>query len=240
VLEGAEPVWNFGTVTQGSLLKRQLSLANTGHNVLYTYLEPTPGLRLNRTANSVGAADLVGYELLLDTGALPVGPYDRTVILRTSDPNRPIVSVRLVGTIVAPTGDTAGQNDLRPLDVPVTVQGPKNQGEWVTFTHNLGPDPASLHPVKVYSQDYGTLHGVGKYATDFGQGTASYDMFGDGRDGDLVVGAGQTVYVDNVRTAVTGIAAAGQQVIPVANTAGFYVGDEILIIQLRICNYRKY
>ena len=138
---------------------------------------------MNCTAASVGAADLVGYELLLDTGALPVGPYDRTVSLRTSDPDRPTASLHLVGTIAAPTGDTAGQSDLRPLDVPVTVPGPKNQGEWVTFTHDLGPDPASLHPVKVYSQDYGTLHGVGKYATDFGQGTASYDMFGDGRDG---------------------------------------------------------
>ncbi|OUC05980.1 hypothetical protein RY27_23910, partial [Litorilinea aerophila] len=183
VLAGTEPTWDFGTVTQGSLLRRELALANTGHNVLYTYLEPAPGLRLNRTARSVGAADLVGYELVLNTGELPVGPYDRTVTLRTGDPNRPTVSVRLVGTIAAPTGDTAGQNDLRPLDVAVTVQGPRNQGEWVEFTHDLGPDPQSLHPVKVYSQDYGTLHGVGKYATDFSAGTASYDMFGDGRDG---------------------------------------------------------
>ena len=73
----------------------------------------------------------------------------------------------------------------RPLDVPVTVTGPHNQGEWVEFPHNLGPDPQSLHPVKVYSQDYGTLYGVGKYATNFGQGAASYDMFGTGQDGDL-------------------------------------------------------
>ena len=40
-----------------------------------------------------------------------------------------------------------------------------------------------MHPVKVWSQDYGTLKGVGKYATPFGAGTAPYDMFGDGRDG---------------------------------------------------------
>ena len=51
------------------------------------------------------------------------------------------------------------------------------------FTHTLGPEPQTLHPVKVYSQDYASLKGVGKYATPFGQGTASYDMFGDGRDG---------------------------------------------------------
>ena len=49
--------------------------------------------------------------------------------------------------------------------------------------HTLGPDPQTLHPVKVYTPDYSKLWGVGKYATDFGQGTASADMFGDGLDG---------------------------------------------------------
>ena len=56
------------------------------------------------------------------------------------------------------------------------------QGQWVEFTHTLGPEPQTLHPVKVYGQD-GTLKGVGKYATSFGAGTAPDDMFGDGRDG---------------------------------------------------------
>ncbi len=57
------------------------------------------------------------------------------------------------------------------------------QGQWVEYTHTLGPEPQTLHPVKVYSQNYGTMWGVGKYATAFSAGTASYDMFGDGRDG---------------------------------------------------------
>ena len=72
----------------------------------------------------------------------------------------------------------------------MTVSG--NQGDWVEFTHTLGPDPASLHPVKVWSQDYASLKGVGKYATDFGQGTASYDMFGDGPDGPLTIAVDTT------------------------------------------------
>ncbi|GIV80145.1 MAG: hypothetical protein KatS3mg050_4539 [Litorilinea sp.] len=233
MLAGTEPTWDFGTVVQGSLLKRSLALANTGHNVLYTYLEPTPGLRLNRTALSVGAADLVGYELVLNTGELPVGPYDRTVTLHTSDPNRPTVSVRLVGTIAAPTGDTAGQSDLRPLDVAVTVQGPRNQGEWVEFTHDLGPDPQSLHPVKVYSQDYGTLHGVGKYATDFSAGTASYDMFGDGRDG-VMPSSGNLDNDNGVGIGIVNSGSTGSTQITVADAHAVWrinPGDVVLIHQ---------
>ena len=37
--------------------------------------------------------------------------------------------------------------------------------------------------MKVYSQDYARSKGVGKYADAVRAGTASYDMFGDGRDG---------------------------------------------------------
>ncbi len=74
---------------------------------------------------------------------------------------------------------------LYPLDWDAYISGSHNQGEWVNFTHTLGPDPQTLHPVKVYSADYGTFWGVGKYATDFGQGTAPGDMFGDGRDGTM-------------------------------------------------------
>ena len=120
--------------------------------------------------------------MTLRTAEAPLGAYDQMVTIHTSDPLAPTVTVHVVGTIAAATGDTAG-GSTRPLDWPVPVQGPKNQGEWVEFTHTLGPEPQSLHPVKVYSQDYATMYGVGKYATDFGQGTASYDMFGDGRDG---------------------------------------------------------
>ena len=78
-------------------------------------------------------------------------------------------------------------------------------GEWYEYTHGLGPDPQTLHPVKVYSQDYATFYGVGKYATDFGQGTASYDMFGDGRDG-IMPGSGN---LDNNNGVGVGIVNSG-------------------------------
>ena len=175
--------WNFGTLVQGALLKHPLALANTGFGRLYTYVPPASGLALNTLGSrTVGAADQPTYELLLRTAALPVGAYDQTLTIATSDPAQPARTVRVQGTITAASGATSGTL-LRPLDVPVTVTGNHSQGEWIDFTHNLGPDAASLQPVKVYSSDYGTLSGVGAYATNFGQGTASYDMFGDGRDG---------------------------------------------------------
>lgn len=71
----------------------------------------------------------------------------------------------------------------RPLDWPLQVAGNYGQGAQYDFTHSLGPDPASLHPCTVYDQSGKVLKGVGKYCTDLGQGTASYEMFGDGRDG---------------------------------------------------------
>ena len=112
--------------------------------------------------------------------AWPLAPTHKTSPTPpTTPPTRP-------RTVLGPGPSTAAPADTpvgamqRPLDWPATVSG--TQGQWVEFTHTLGPDPQTLHPVKVYSQDYGTLWGVGKYATAFGAGTASYDMFGDGRD----------------------------------------------------------
>jgi len=108
-----------------------------------------------------------------------------------------------------------------------------NQGEWVEFTHTLGPDPQTLHPVKVYSQDYSTLWGGGKYATAFGQGTASNYMFGDGSDGDLTVASGQTYYTDDTRSALAASASADQSNLTLSNAAGFAVGHEVLVIQMQ-------
>ena len=91
----------------------------------------------------------------------------------------------------------------------------------------LEPDPLSLQPVKVYSQDYSKLWGVGKYATFFSQGTASADMFGDGRDGNLTVTTGQIVTINTVKVNVT---ASGLSAAPV-NSIGFSVGDTVLFHQ---------
>ena len=58
-------------------------------------------------------------------------------------------------------------------------------------------------------------------------------VFGDGSDGDLTVASGETRYADDIRTALSGNAPAGQRTIPVASTSGFAAGREILIIQMQ-------
>ncbi|MGB9873275.1 MAG: hypothetical protein ACPLYD_16660, partial [Anaerolineae bacterium] len=182
------------------------------HAHIEVYGLPVDGSR----SLSLAPGDAHGFDLLLNTAYLPEGPFERTLTIRTSDPARPTRTLTVRGTVAAYTPDTPPGSLRRPLDWSAAIPGSHSQGEWVEFTHTLGPDPQTLHPVKVYSQDYGTLWGVGKYATPFGQGTASYDMFGDGRDGDLVVGSGQMVFADNIRAAIAGTASAGQNVINLA------------------------
>jgi PKD repeat protein len=158
--------WDFGSAAQGSLLKHPLALANVGHGALYAYMQPAPGLHLSRAVNaSVGAADQNDFELTLHTAEVDVGAYDQTVTIHTSDPLSPTLAVRVLGQVTAASGDTTGGSS-RPLDVPVTVQGPKNPGDWVEFVHTLGPEPQSLHPVKVFDA-IGSFVGLGKYAADF-------------------------------------------------------------------------
>jgi hypothetical protein len=227
--------WDIGTVTQGTLLKHPLALANTGFGRLYTYIPPTSGLALNTVGSrTIGAADQPLYELTLRTAGLPVGAYDQTITLATSDPAHPTRSLRVYGTVTAASGDTSGGVLQRPLDFAVTVPGSHSQGEWVDFTHNLGPEPVqNLHPMKVYSQDYSTLYGVGKYATAFGQGTASYDMFGDGRDG-VMPSSGNLDYAQGFGVGVVTSGSAGATNLTVTDAYGVArvnPGDVVLIHQ---------
>ncbi len=233
VADASSLSWNFGSVAKGTLIKHPLAIANVGFGPLYTYLPATVGLALDQSgADTIGAADMSSYVLTLRTGDLPQGAYDKTITIRTSDKLQPTLSLHVLGTITAPSADTDG-GLVRPLDVPVTVQGPKNAGEWVEFDHSLGPDPATLHPVKVYDPSYTTLHGVGKYVTAFGAGTSSTDMFGDGRDGDLLVESGQTVTINDIRTGVITTAFKDSNEIPVQDVASFNIGDKIMIHQSR-------
>ena len=229
-VDAATLTWNFGTVAQGALLKHTPALANVGYGRLYTYLTPTPGLSLATRADVVGAADLSDYALILRTADLPIGAYDQTATLKTSDPTQPSLTVRVQGTVTAATGDTPGGLQ-RPLDVPVTVTGPKNQGEWVTFSHNLGPDPQSLHPVKAYSSDYATVYGVGNYATEFSDGTTDGNLFGTGVDGEKIVYT-QEVFA-SPRSALSADSTVGQSTITLSTSSGLASGDELLIIQMQ-------
>jgi len=122
----------------------------------------------------------------------------------------------------------------RPLDWPLQVAGNYSQGAQVDFTHALGPDAASLHPCAVYDQSGNVLKGVGKYCTELGQGTASYEMFGDGRDG-VMPGSGN-LDNDNGFAAGSVNGTAGATSISVIDRSKIYrvnPGDVVLIHQTR-------
>lgn len=181
-----DSTWNFGTAAQGTVMKRTFSFANTGRLELLTYVEAPAGVNVSQTgSHQVDPADLTSYEIALNTSNMPLGVYDKTITIHTSDPAIATRTVHVTGTVTTGTVDTPAGAVQRPLDYPAVISGSHTMGEWYDFAHPLGPDPASLQPVKVYSQDYSKLWGVGKYATNFGQGTASSDMFGDGRDGTM-------------------------------------------------------
>lgn len=201
----ADQIWNFGTAAQGTLLKRIFTFGNVGLLDLLTYVNGVPGLSLSQTGSrKVGPADVTSYEMALNTQGMAVGPYDQTITIRTSDPAQPTQTVHIVGTVSPALGNTQPGPLLRPLDVDVTVNS-GNAGDWVTFSHALGPDPQTLHPVKIFDANYAALQGVGKYATDFSAGTASADMFGDGRDG-VMPSSGN---LDNANGAAAGIVNSG-------------------------------
>ncbi|HOT93195.1 MAG TPA: CARDB domain-containing protein [Anaerolineae bacterium] len=232
-MAAADATWNFGSAVQGTILKRTFDLANTGYLDLLTYVNAPAGVTLSQQGSrSVGPADVTTYEITLETINLPVGPYSETITIRSSDPAIPTQTVLLMGNIAAGTPDTPVGELQRRLDVSVPLAS-GDQGHWVEFTHTLGPDPQTLHPVKVYSQDYSTLWGVGKYATPFGSGTASYDMFGDGRDG-VMPSSGNLDNDNGFGFGIVNSGSAGSTSINITDAYGVWrvnPGDAILIHQ---------
>lgn len=233
----ADEVWDFGTAARGTLLRRTVAVGSVGLMDLLTYVGSVPGLSVSGTGSRrLPPGDVALYDLTLNTADLPEGPFERTLTIRTSDPERPTRTITVRGTVTAYTPDTPPGSLQQPLDWPATVSG--NQGDWVEFTHTLGPDPQTLHPVKVYSQNYSTLWGVGKYATPFGQGTASYDMFGDGRDG-VMPSSGNLDYNNGVGVGIVNSGSAGSYTVSVTDAYGvsrINPGDVVLIHQTQGTN----
>ncbi|WP_423226410.1 CARDB domain-containing protein [Candidatus Amarolinea aalborgensis] len=219
----ADETWDFGTAQQGTVMRRSFTVANTGLRDLLTYVSAPAGLSLSQLGSRhVAPGDTTTYEITLNTADLAVGPFDGSITIRTSDPANPTRTVHMFGTVTAAPADTPVGAVQRPLDWPATVSG--TQGQWVEFTHTLGLEPQTLHPVKVYSQDYTSLKGVGKYATAFGSsGTASYDMFGDGRDG-VMPSSGN---LDNNNGVGVGIVNSGSAGTYSVNVTDAYAGSRI-------------
>ena len=229
-------MWNIATVAQGTTVKRRITLANTGFGPLQTWVDTPVGLTISAAGvSSVAPGDSAVYDLALNTQLLPVGPYSQTIAIRTSDPSMGSPVLMVTGTITSPPSDVPQGALQYPLDFDANITGTHTAGEWVQFTHDRGPTPQTLHPVKVLSANRSTLHGVGNHATEFGVGTAPSDMFGDGHHGDLIVSSSQTAYADDYRTSVSGTAAASQPVVGVAsvNALGVWPMDRVLIHQSR-------
>jgi PKD repeat protein len=111
---------------------------------------------------SLAPGDAQSFDLLLNTHYLPEGPFERTLTIRTSDPDRPTHTLTVRGTITAATPDTAPGSLQRPLDWPLPIPGDHSQGETYNFIHTIEPEPVSIHPLYVYSADGSVLKGVGK------------------------------------------------------------------------------
>ena len=162
-LDATATTWDFGTAAQGTLLKRTFAFANTGAMDLKTHLSAPVGVRVSRVGiHTLSPSDVVTYEVTIDTTDLPTGPYSTTLTLRTSDPATPVRTILIRGTIAPAPPEPPGGAVIRPLDWTAVITGTHTQGEWVEFTYTLEPDPQTLHPVRVYSEDYRRLWGLGK------------------------------------------------------------------------------
>lgn len=230
-VETTTTTWNFGTATQGTLLHKEMPLANVGFVPLHVLA--TGSDALNATPGSVGPAQFQKVELALDTALLPTGPYNGIVTVRTSDIHNPTININISGTIAPLTSGALahGAGNTRPWNQYAYVPGPHYLNDIVTFNHLITDEPTQTHPLYVYSQDETALVGIGEYGPDFTGQTASSSIFGNGSDGNIVIDSPTTFA--SPTSALASTALAGQNIINFVTDSVFEVGDEILLIQVQ-------
>lgn len=164
-MPAADATWNFGTATQGEVLNHTFTFASTGFRDLYTYLASPAGLTVAGAASQyVAPGDTVRYTVTLDTAALPVGPYNQTITIRTSDPNNSTRTIQVQGTISTLTAQALpAPIPYRPWDQMTYVPGPHQVNDVITFTHTITPDAIRIHPLYVYDQNRTQFLGNGEY-----------------------------------------------------------------------------
>lgn len=114
-----------------------------------------------------------------------------------------------------------------PTATPTATSLPTNTP---TPTPTATPQPTNTPTISPTPTDTPTVTPMPTH-TPTNTPPAPTAIFGDGRDGDLIVVGPE--YTDNIRIAVSATANGGQNTITVQNTAGFEVGDELIIIQMQ-------
>ncbi len=183
----------------GGSYQAHIEIQGLPHNLL-----ETPSFGVDPT----GATHL---QIQLDSHYLPVGPFDRTLSVRTSDPAQPLQTFRVVGTVEPYTAQALAMpvSPYRPWDEYVTVAADGTLRSLVTFDDVIGADANVVHPLRVYDDDGTEQLGVGRavaYAeAQLGRDTVAAqtaedeitmsstspavttgyngNVFGDGRDG---------------------------------------------------------
>ena len=224
---------------------------NSGAYQAHIEIQGVPTSFQESPSFSVSPADATNLDVTLDTYYLPTGSFNRSILVRTSDPAYPTQTFQIQGAIdpyVVPAQSMA-VSPYRPWDQRVAVSGDREHREVVTFDDTIAADATDVQPLRVYNDTRQTVLGVGKeiaraaasgeLAASSADETASLNttstdsVFGDGSDGDLTVSSGQTVYVDDVRRPLASTASVGQGALYVGTVAGFQMGGEVLVIQVQ-------
>ncbi len=121
----------------------------------------------SRPSLSIEPSGATGLNVMLDTYYLPVGVFERSVTVRTSDPAHRTQTFRAQGT-VQPYGAPARSlaiSPYRPWDVKVAVSGDRTYRELVTFNDTIAADAAAVQPLWVYDDTRQNRLGAGKLVT---------------------------------------------------------------------------
>jgi len=235
-MSDADAAWDFGTATQGEILEHTFIFANTGFLDLYTYLAAPSDMNVTGGwSRRLSPSDTTTYTITADTRTLPVGAYDKTITIRTSDPANTARTVHLSGDVQALAGAALSRPIIyRPWDRSVWIPGSHNPNDDVDFSHGITTDPAEVEPLYVYDEGRGTLLGTGEtLPAELAGGALPASVFGSGSDGELVVATGQVAYADDVRRSISGTISPGATALIVDDTSGFASGDVVLIHQTR-------
>ncbi len=113
---------------------------------------------------SVSPADATNLDVTLDTHYLPAGSFNRSILVRTSDPAYPTQTFQVQGTIDPYVGPARSMavSPYRPWDQRVAVSGDRQYREVVTFDDTIAADATTVHPLRVYNDTRQTALGVGK------------------------------------------------------------------------------